>query len=220
MGTIRGAIFDLDGTLLDSMYVWQTMGQRLLAKFGIEDESVDRILMRMSLEKGAEYLHETYELPLSYEGIIDTINDIAAVEYYENTLLKPGVAEFLAKLAEHGIPMCVATASVEDHTEAALRRNGVWQYFEGIATCSEAGIGKIQPDVFLLAWERFLGSMEPREDVFVFEDAYHAARSAKSVGFSVVGISDPWEENQQTLRNIADITVSDLRDALPFLLGK
>lgn len=186
---IEGAIFDMDGVLLDSMPVWEHTGERYLASMGIPAEpDLSRALFPLSLEAGARYLLDHYPLHGLDEGavirgITKTIEDF----YLREAGLKPGTADFLREMHHHGIPMTVATSSDRKLAEAALERNGIRKYFSRIFTCSEVGAGKSKPDIYLEAakW------MKTRPDkTWVFEDALHAIETAAKAGFMLAGVYD------------------------------
>lgn len=184
----KGAIFDADGTLIDSMPIWEDAGARFLAGLGIKaQENLGEIMFRMSLDEGAAYLKKTYNLDMTEErvkkGILGVINDF----YVNQVQPKAGAREFLKELSSRKIPMYIATSSNREHIRAAFERLGLYEYFDGMITCEEAGAGKREPAIFLLAAQRM--GLEPG-DIFVFEDVIHAVRSAGSAGFVTVGVYD------------------------------
>ena len=184
----KGAIFDADGTLIDSMPIWEDAGARFLAGLGIKaEENLGEIMFRMSLDEGAAYLKKTYNLDMTEErvkkGILGVINDF----YVNQVQPKAGAREFLKELSSRKIPMYIATSSNREHIRAAFERLGMYEYFDGMITCEEAGAGKREPTIFLLAAQRM--GLEPG-DIFVFEDVIHAVRSAGSAGFVTVGVYD------------------------------
>ena len=184
----KGAIFDADGTLIDSMPIWEDAGARFLAGLGIKaQENLGEIMFRMSLDEGAAYLKKTYNLDMTEErvkkGILGVINDF----YVNQVQPKAGAREFLKELSSRKIPMYIATSSNREHIRAAFERLGMYEYFDGMITCEEAGAGKREPTIFLLAAQRM--GLEPG-DIFVFEDVIHAVRSAGSAGFVTVGVYD------------------------------
>jgi len=208
--TARGAIFDVDGTLLDSMHVWREAGEMYLGSLNIEAEAGlgDR-LFTMSLEGAADYMRENYHLGQSREAIIAEVIRLVEEQYFYKIPLKSGVREFLAFLKEHDIPMAVATSSDRRVVEAAFRRLGVSGYFGKIFTCSEIGAGKDKPDIYLKA-AKYLGV--PPENIWVFEDAFHAAQTAKRAGFCVAGVYDTSSARQQDkLIETVDIYVRSLK---------
>ena len=139
---IKGAIFDLDGTLLDSMSIWDTIGEDYLRSLGIEPrENLAETFKTFTLEESAEYYRTHYGVTLSVAEIVDGVNGMIE-DFYRNTApLKNGVAEFLERLSKKGVRMCVATVTDKYLVEAALTRLHVRQYFEEIFTTAEVGCG-------------------------------------------------------------------------------
>ena len=192
----KGAIFDVDGTLLDSMPIWENASERFLEGLGIEAEpGLNEIMFRMSLDEGAAYLRSAYDLAMTdqeiKEGVLGVIRDF----YFYQAQLKPGAGEFLAQMKAREIPMYIATSSNREHIRAAFERLGVYNYFDGLITCEEAGAGKSDPRIFLLAADRM--GLEPA-DIFVFEDVIHAIRTANSAGFVTVGVYDAASSSDNT----------------------
>ncbi len=192
---IKGAIFDVDGTLLDSMEIWEDVGIRYLNKIGIEAEpDLGTILFTMSLPEGAAYVKEHYHLPQEPDEIIQGVLGIISNYYEEIAPLKPGVAEFLKELSKKDIRMTVATSNNKEEVEAAFKRTGLSSYFERIFTCEEVGAGKTKPDIYLEA-AKYMGTKP--EETIVFEDVLHAVRTAKKAGFLVVGLYDEASKTEQ-----------------------
>ena len=185
----KGAIFDVDGTLLDSMPVWENAPDRFLEGLGIEAEpGLFEIMLRMSLDEGAAYLKSAYKLDMTYQEIKDGVLGVIRDFYFYQAQPKPGAREFLQELKERHIPMYIATSSNREHIRAAFERLKMDQYFDGMITCEEAGAGKSDPSIFLMAAEHM--GMQPA-DIFVFDDVINAVRSANSAGFVTVGVYDP-----------------------------
>ena len=204
---IKGAIFDMDGTVLNSMWVWHDLGKRYLAKRGIlAEEGLSEKLLRLSLDQGAKYLKERYALNCTEWQIADGINELVRRDYIQNVQLKRGAAELLKKLYSAGVKICAATATDEKLIDAALRRCGVRKYFDGIFTCTAVGHGKDEPDVFEIALA-FLGT--EKGETFIFEDALHAADTAKRAGFKVVGVYDASELFGDRLKTLAEYYTVD-----------
>ena len=109
---IRGAIFDVDGTLLDSMYVWQTIGDRYLGSLGIEpQEDLWDTFKTFTLEQSAQYYQQRYQIPQSVETIMDGVNRMIEEAYFQEVLPRPGIPALLERLQKAGIPMAIATAT-------------------------------------------------------------------------------------------------------------
>ena len=212
---IRGAIFDVDGTFLDSMAIWEDAGARYLKGLGIQaQEDLGKLLFPMSLQEGAAYMKARYDLKLSVSQIIEGVGDTVRDYYFYEAPLNKGAADFLGKLSKKDIPMAVATSSEREHIEAAFKRLNVNQYFQKIFTCSQVGAGKSRPDIYFAAG-RYLGT-EPRE-TYVFEDVLHAIETADNAGFKTVGIYDRFSESkQEEIRKHSDIYLEDLTDFQTF----
>ena len=192
----KGAIFDVDGTLLDSMPIWDDASERFLTGLGVKAEpGLSDIMFRMSLDEGAAYLKSAYGLDLSEQEIKDGILGVIRDFYFYQAQLKPGAGEFLAQMKAREIPMYIATSSNREHIRAAFERLGFYDYFDGMITCEEAGAGKSDPRIFLLAADRM--GLEPA-DIFVFEDVIHAIRTANRAGFVTVGVYDAASSSDNT----------------------
>lgn len=199
---VKCAIFDFDGTLFDSMFIWDNVGEIYLRSLGKEPQpSMREDVRALSLYQSARYFKQEYALSLSVEEIITGINQIIEHFYIHEVMPKSGVVDFLNQMQMAEIPMCIATASDRYQIEAALRRCGMEHYFEAIFTCSEVGHGKDEPVIFQKAMEHFGAD---RSSAVIFEDAIHAIQSAKADGFVVVAVFDKSEKRQTEIRNLAD----------------
>ena len=204
---IQGVIFDLDGTLFDSMFIWDTAGEVYLRSIGKEPEAdLQKTLKPMSLLQSAQYIREKYDIPLSVEDIMDGVNRTVEDFYFHMVEPKPGVIDFLEELHRRNIRMCIATATDRYQVEAALQRCKMRHFFSEIFTCTEVGSGKDRPDIFRKAMEHL---QTDRSNTAVVEDAYHAAHTAKQNSFKVVGVYDSHESRQQELLQIADVFLPD-----------
>ena len=205
---IRGAIFDVDGTLLDSMFIWDTIGETYLRSIGYQPkENLNETFKNMSLHQAARYYQTEYGVTLSIDEIMDGVNAMLERYYRFEVPLKPGVAELLERLRQDGVRLCIATATDRHLVEAALDRCGVLSCFGEIFTCNEVGHGKDEPDIFETAL-RFLGTR--REETLVFDDALYAVRTAKEAGFPVAAVYDSHERSQAEVRARSDLYLEDL----------
>ena len=216
---MKGAIFDVDGTLLDSSAVWDDAGERYLNRLGIQAEpGLGRKLFTMTLEEGASYLKETYKLAGSEREILEGVLQVVEDFYRYEAQLKPGAAACLEMLQERGVPMVVLSSSDETHIRAALERTGILDHFQEILTCSEIGFSKNCPEGFQLACGR-LGT-EPGE-TWVFEDALYSIKTARAAGLHALGLFDESSAaDQDEIRQTADLYFTSLSQFTAFCLGE
>ena len=209
---IKGAIFDLDGTLLDSMFIWDTIGEEYLRSLGKEPhEDLKETFMTLTLEEAAEYYREHYGVSLSVKEIVDGVNAMVEQTYRTKVTLKPGISEYLAWLKENGVRMCVATVTDRYLVEETLERLGVRHYFSEIFTCAEVGFGKDKPIIYQKALEHL---ETEKRDTYVFEDMLFALNTAKTDGFPTVGVYDRHEVHQNELKGLADYYIFDFTDPI------
>jgi HAD superfamily hydrolase (TIGR01509 family) len=208
---MNGAIFDIDGTLLDSMKVWDDLGARYLRSLGIVPQpDLGKILFPMTLEEGCAYMKEHYSLSESVEEIREGVDAIFARFYNEEVQAKPGASELLKQMSDHGIPMVLATVGDAGLEKNALTRLGLFQYFRKMFNCGDYGTSKREPDIYLKAAE-FLGTKIG--ETLVVEDTYAAVHSAHSAGFIVAAVEDEASSgDRERIREEADYYVTDLRE--------
>ena len=207
---IKGAIFDIDGVLLDTMPIWNTLGSGYLRSCGIEPPGdIDKILFSMSMEQGAQYLHDNFLGGKSAEDINEETKKYLEDFYVNRAEAKCGVRELLQLIADKGIPMTAATSSPRHHVTAALERNGLLRYISKTFTTGEMNTSKSEPLIYHAAAE-FLGTV-PGETL-VFEDSLYALRTAARAGFVTVGVADSGEPNQTALEAEADVFVRDYKN--------
>lgn len=205
---IAGAVFDVDGTLLDSMSIWDTVGVDYLRSIGFKPkENLNEVFKDMSLDQAARYYQTEYGVTLSVEEITEGVNALLEDFYRHRAALKLGAGELVRELSRRGVKLCVATATDRYLVEAALERCGVLSCFGRIFTCGEVGHGKNEPHIFEAAL-RFLGTV--REETLVFDDALYAVRTAKKAGFPVAAVYDSHEKGQAQVRALADVYLENL----------
>ncbi len=212
---IKCAIFDFDGTLFDSMGIWDQVGEIYLNSLGKKPRpSLREDVRALSLYQSACYVKREYDLSLSVEEIMAGINQVVENYYVNQVLPKVGVVEFLDQIKLAGISLCIATASDKSQVRAALKRCKMDSYFQAIFSCTEVGHGKDEPMIFREAMEYFGAD---RTSTLVFEDAIHAIRTAKEDGFTVVGVFDESEKRQKEVRELVDCYLEDFEYTDDFL---
>jgi len=197
------AIFDMDGTLTDSMGVWNRLAEEYITGLGYpySPEVMERTAHLTLLDSAALFV-QYYGLPKTPEQVAEEINALMEGHYRTDIPLKPGAKAMLERLRAAGCSMCVASSTSPDLIDICLRRLGVRDCFQFLLSAEEVGAGKDKPDVYLEAARR-LGSV-PAGTV-VFEDVIFAARTAKSAGFPLVTVYDEYSKaDQESLKELAD----------------
>ena len=208
---IKGAIFDLDGTLLDSMFIWDTFGEEYLRTLGKDPkENLTETFKTFTLEQAAEYYREHYGVTLSVEEIVDGVNEMAAEIYRTKVTLKDGVRAFLEGLRAQGVKMCVATVTDRPIVEDVLKKLGIRDFFTEIFTCAEVGYNKETPHIYRVALEA-LGTK--KDETVVFEDTLHALMTAKNDGFPVAAVYDKHESRQTEMKANGEYYITDFETA-------
>ena len=215
---IKGVIFDIDGTLLDSMPLWNNLGERYLQKLGFTEEETEGLSQRISampFVEGIRYTKKAYALNLAEERIREQLQEMIAGAYRDEINLKAGAKEYLQFLKERGIPCILATAGDAFLATAALKRLKVWEEFQGLLLCEEFNTSKREAKIYQLAMERL--SLSRPEEVLVCEDVLHAVKSAKQAGFQVCGILDEANrEDWEKIQKMADLTAKDFYELVYF----
>lgn len=185
---MRGAIFDVDGTILDSMGIWYTVTVNFLAKNGVcvTPEQADAY-SEMTLEQSLPYLKDQFLPHMSVKEISDGIFSMLSDEYSNRVQAKPGVCEYIRKLHDDGVKIAIATSSYANLCRSAFKRLGIDNCISAYAFSHEVGCGKDQPDIYLLASKKL--NLTP-EECAVFEDLLTGVISARSAGFYVTAVAD------------------------------
>lgn len=208
MSGIKAVIFDIDGTLADSLGVWAESDRVLLERRGLTyDKEISFAMKSMHFMSAVDYLIELYHLPESAEEIAQEITDIVREKYFHEVKLMDGAREFIDKCRERGIRMCAATSNSRELAEGVLLHNGILDKLEFIITSDEAGSGKECPDIFFMCAER-LGT-KPSETA-VIEDSEHAARTAFVNGFYTVGVNNGHYSDYAALKDCTRICGENL----------
>ncbi len=212
--TKKGYIFDMDGTLIDSMPMWYSINEEFLTGMGVKfNDDIAREIGPLSVVAASDYLVKRFHLPVTARELTDAYMKLLHHKYKSVVTVKDGVRDFLQKCKEDGIPMCVATATETPLALEAMEVHGLLPYMEFLISCEDVGKSKREPDIYLEAARRL--NLEPQEAA-VFEDVFYGAETAKKAGFSVVGVHDSMvaEEEAEALRQISDCYIRSFSELL------
>ena len=207
MHEFKGAVFDMDGTLLDSMPVWKRLTAGYLEQFGVYITDQEYAATEgMSQPEVAQFFIERYpSLPLNVQGLLDGMDELITARYAAIARPRAGVTAYLDGLRARGVKMAVATLTARRHAEKALRDRGMLDYFDFMLTIEDVGVSKWEPDIYLQSAARM--GLTPAQCV-VFEDAPYACTTAKRAGFYVCGVLEPdYAAGEGELRASSDLVI-------------
>lgn len=213
MKKIKAVIFDMDGTLLDSMGVWDKVDRTFFERRGMTmPQDYHKNVKNMHFPVAAQYTKERFSLPDTEESIMEEWTELCYNEYEQDVRLKEGAYEYLKLLREKGIKLGYATANSRELCEVCLKNCGVLDYFTSRTYVSEVENGKSEPDIYLLAAERL--GVTPDECV-VFEDLPMGIKSAKKGGFTVCGVyEEASQKGEEDFKEYADYFISSFKELL------
>lgn len=204
----------MDGTLIDSMGYWNNLLEEFLRSKGVSEDITALIqqVKTMTVGQSCAMLAKRFPSLGNPRDFAESAGALMAKHYLEDIPVKAGVVEYLEKLKNQGVRMCVATITDHALLEVCFRRLGIDKYFEFTLSANECGKGKDDPEIYLAACAKF-GS-EPC-DTAVFEDAPYALETAKKAGFYTVAVYDEGEENNwEKAKAAADEFIRDWKDSI------
>ncbi len=209
---ISGAIFDMDGTLTDSMFIWEDLGKRYLISCGkIPQDNLREAIKDLTMGETIDYIKNLYGLTQTDEEIYKGLNDLLIPMYRDEVLPKEGVSLLLESFKERGVKMAVASATDEHIVKMVLEKNGLLKYFSEVFTCTGVGAGKEEPLIYEKALE-FLGT--PKNETVIFEDAIYAIRTARKANFPIAAVYDDSQITyQDEIKALSDFYITDYREA-------
>ena len=213
MKEFKGAIFDLDGTIIDSMDVWETIDIKFFEKRNITmpNDYIEKI-NSMSFEEVAKYTIERFNLNESVDSLIKEWNDMAIYVYSNNIKLKPNVKEYLVKLKKHDIKIGLATSSPKELYEPVLKNNKVYDYFDTFTSVDDVKRDKNYPDIYLYTAKKL--GLYPNECI-IFEDILIAINTAKESNFKAIGVYDKSSYNDlDKIKVKSDKFIYDFKELL------
>lgn len=218
---MKGAIFDMDGTILDSNGAWDGCAPAMLAHWGYPAKPT---LVADVFPLGAwdivRFLKEDYQMSQSPEEIYQFMSDYMLRFYSRQVQMKPGVRELLTHLKAQGVPLTLATATVKECVLPALELTGLRDVFDHILTCDDVGHSKDEPHIFLEAMDK-MGTVP--ENTWLFEDAIHAIRTGRSLNLVICAIADPaGAPDVQEIREKSDFYLEEWAQwkQIPFVVEK
>jgi HAD superfamily hydrolase (TIGR01509 family) len=210
---VEGMIFDLDGTLIDSMPAWENIGSDFLKKHGIAPpDDLNETIKIMSFAESARYFIEFYGVAMTEAQVGDEINGMIRENYAKHIALKPFVKEALDQYLNQGIKMAILTATHKTLTELVLRRFGLLDHFEFILTSGMTGLPKSQPEIYHQAVAQL---KLPAQQITIFEDSLHCIQAARASGCQIAGVFDEASKNDwEEIKKIADCTIMSFKELL------
>ena len=201
---IQAAIFDMDGTLVDSLMLWDILHDAYERQYPdkagtIITEEDNRLIRVLPLPEAMGLLHNHYGLGENREELVALTESVFWSFYSNLVCLKAGVREFLDKLKNQGVRMCIVSATPMPLIEAAIEHCGIRDYFDKVFSCGKIGKGKDTPDIYFAAKE-YMGNLP---NTWVFEDSYVAVSTATAAGFPTVAIYDAYNPHQEKIRAMA-----------------
>lgn len=201
-------IFDLDGSLVDSMWMWKAIDIEYLGKFGIPlPEDLQSKIEGMSFSETAVYFKEHFHITDSLEKIKNDWNRMAWDKYEKEVPLKPGIPEFLEGCSKHGIKLGIATSNSRQLVENIVSVHKLRDYFSCIMTGCDVAHGKPSPDIYLAVADAL--KVDPKR-CLVFEDIIPGIQAGKNAGMKVCAVEDAYSlQEKESKQALADYYIND-----------
>ena len=211
---VKAVLFDLDGTLIDSMHIWKAIDIEFLGRFGYDlPPDLQKNIEGMSFHDTAVYFKTNFEIPLTLQEIMDTWNEMAFHKYTKEIGFKPGALEFIKYIKSMNLPTAICTSNSRELTLAVADSLGFAPYFDEIITSGEVTNGKPAPDIYLEAANRL--GVDPK-DCFVFEDVVAGIKVGKNAGMRVCAMEDDFSKlTRAEKKKLADYYLDNYYPLLP-----
>ncbi len=213
---IEAILFDLDGSLVDSMWIWRDIDVEYLGRFGIElPDGLQREIEGMSFSETACYFKKRFQIPDEIEKMKSDWNQMAWDKYTHEVPLKKGAGEFVEYCYKHGIKLGIATSNSRELVENVIGVLGISEYFTCIVTGCDVEHGKPAPDVYLEAARQC--HVAP-DKCLVFEDIVPGIMAGKAAGMKVCAVEDAYsaEQTEEKIR-MADYYIKDYEEVVAAL---
>ena len=208
------AVFDMDGTVLDSMFIWDRLIDDVLRKLKAENSlSVRSDILTLNMKDTADYLIDRFGFDYSNQEMIDIINKEALEQYLRDARPKADIDRYLDKLRSEGIRTALVTATDREIAEPVLKKYGLYDRFDLIVTCTEEDLDKNTPEIYLRTFRK-LGAAD-MEECAVFEDALHCVITTTGAGLYTIAVEDEVARvSEEEIRNTADVYISSFEELL------
>ena len=218
---ITGAIFDMDGTLVDSLAFWDVFFMRVGERYSLgkdfrPDEETEKLIRTLPFKEGMALMHERCGVGASGDEMLQVAFEMCARFYAEDVKMKDGVIDFLRYCKDNGIKTCVASATQKDLLQIVMERFRLYEYLPKVFSCGDIGKGKDVPDIFDMARE-YLGT--EKSSTWIFEDSIVAIDTAMKAGYKVVGIYDKYNFDHERVKALSTEYIGD-GETLMKLKGK
>ncbi len=215
---IDAVLFDLDGSLVDSMWLWREIDIEYLGRYGISiPEGLQIQIEGMSFSETAVYFKERFQIPDTLEKIKSDWNQMAWDKYTHQVPLKAGADVFVKYCREHNIKLGIASSNSRELIENVLAVHGILGDFQTIVTGCDVKKGKPAPDVYL---EAAKCCQVTAKRCLVFEDIVPGIMAGKAAGMKVCAVEDEYSSYQETeKRRLADYYIKDYMEIMSALKG-